>query len=277
MKFTRRSVGGLLVGMGIAFAGLAFVYAQTAADADFDGDGKVGFSDFVSFAGKFGTSRGDGRYEAKYDLNGDGQVGFPDFVAFAGFFGQSAVPNEAPILERIGDQGVPKGVTLIIELVASDADGDDLDLPGERPTGGLVAVGVHLPLDAHERRGRDPPHHVHGKRQPGGTASETITLRVVAFQFNLIGHEIETELPSFVNILFEVRDSLGRGVTFLTTEHFEVRENDQVVSPTESAMHIRKRDVIPYTQKTVLMLDTSTSVRTHLEQIKQAAIIWWKT
>ena len=123
MKFTRRSVGGLLVGMGIVFAGLAFVYAQTAADADFDGDGKVGFSDFVAFAGKFGTSQGDGRYEAKYDLDGDGQVGFGDFVAFAGFFGQSAVPNEAPILERIGDQGVPKGGTLIIELVASDPDG----------------------------------------------------------------------------------------------------------------------------------------------------------
>ena len=86
MKFTRRSVGGLLVGMGIAFAGLAFVYAQTAADADFDGDGKVGFSDFVSFAGKFGTSRGDGRYEAKYDLNGDGQVGFHGFCGVRRIF-----------------------------------------------------------------------------------------------------------------------------------------------------------------------------------------------
>ena len=93
MKFTRRSVGGLLVGMGIVFAGLAFVYAQTAADADFDGDGKVGFSDFVSFAGKFGTSQGDGRYEAKYDLDGDGQVGFGDFVAFAGFLVRAPFPT----------------------------------------------------------------------------------------------------------------------------------------------------------------------------------------
>ncbi len=273
MKFTRRSVGGLLVGMGIAFAGLAFVYAQTAADADFDGDGKVGFSDFVSFAGKFGTSRGDGRYEAKYDLDGDGQVGFTDFVAFAGFFGQSAVPNEAPVLERIGDQGVPKGVTLIIELAASDPDGDDLTYRvSGHPEGSSLSGSTFRWTPT---SGEGEPHRITFtvRDSRGGRASETITIRVVAFQFNLIGHEIETELPSFVNILFEVRDSLGRGVTFLTTDHFEVRENDQVVSPTESAMHIRKRDVIPYTLKTVLMLDTSTSLKEHLEQIKQAAII----
>ena len=273
MKFTRRSVGGLLVGMGIAFAGLAFVYAQTAADADFDGDGKVGFSDFVSFAGKFGTSRGDGRYEAKYDLDGDGQVGFTDFVAFAGFFGQSAVPNEAPILERIGDQGVPKGVTLIIELAASDPDGDDLTYRVSGHPEGSSLSGSTFRWTPTSGEGETHRITFTVRDSRGGTASETITLRVVAFQFNLIGHEIETELPSFVNILFEVRDSLGRGVTFLTTDHFEVRENDQVVSPTESAMHIRKRDVIPYTLKTVLMLDTSTSLKEHLEQIKQAAII----
>ena len=93
MKLTKRSVGGLLVGMGIVFAGIAFIYSQTAADADFDGDGKVGFSDFVAFAGKFGTSRGDGRYETKYDLDGDGQVGFGDFVAFAGFFVKPPQPR----------------------------------------------------------------------------------------------------------------------------------------------------------------------------------------
>ena len=74
---------------GKQVGGIAFIYAQTAADADFDGNGKVGFSDFALFADKFGTSRGDGRYEAKYDLDGDGQVGFDDFVAFAAVFGKT--------------------------------------------------------------------------------------------------------------------------------------------------------------------------------------------
>ena len=109
----------------------------------------------------------------------------------------------------------------------------------------------------------------------GGTDSETITIRVVEFRFRLVGHRITTEAPSFVNILFQVLDFDNWGVTSLTTEHFEVREDDQVVSPTESAMRVQKRKAIPHTfrLKTVLMLDTSPSIRAHLEQIKQAAII----
>ena len=57
---------------------------------DFDGDGSVGFSDFVQFAAKFGLSRGDAGYDARFDLDGDGTVGFGDFVIFAGRFGQGA-------------------------------------------------------------------------------------------------------------------------------------------------------------------------------------------
>ena len=77
----------------IVFTTLAYVHAQTAADADFDGDGTVGFADFVAFAGNFGTSSGDGRYDARYDLNGDGNVGFADFVAFAGFSVEAPFPT----------------------------------------------------------------------------------------------------------------------------------------------------------------------------------------
>ena len=69
----------LVLGMGIAFA-------QTVSDADFDGNGEVGFSDFLLFAGKFGARQGNGKYEAKYDLDGDGEVGFSDFLVFARFF-----------------------------------------------------------------------------------------------------------------------------------------------------------------------------------------------
>ena len=108
----------------------------------------------------------------------------------------------------------------------------------------------------------------------GGQASETITLRVVEFRFNLIRHQIETEWPSFVNILFQVTDEDDQGVPFLTADHFEVRENDQVISPSESAMYIRKREAGSYSYglKTVLMLDTSVSIRAHLAQIKEAAL-----
>ena len=250
-------------------------HAQTTADADFDGDGTVGFADFVAFAGNFGTSRGDGRYDARYDLNDDGNVGFADFVAFAGFFGQSSVPNDPPVLERIGDQGVPVGVPLKLELAATDPDEDDLRFrvsgqpPGASfsentfqwtPTGGIGDVHtVTFTVDD----GR------------GGTDTETISVRVVDFRFKFVAHRITTEAPSFVNVLFQVLDLDNWGVTALTSEHFEVREDDQVVSPSESAMRVQKRKALPhrFKLKTVLMLDTSTSVRGQLEQIKEAAIV----
>ena len=55
--------------------------------ADFDGDGTVGFSDFVQFAAQFRLSQGDAGYDAKYDLDEDGAVGFSDFLIFAAGFG----------------------------------------------------------------------------------------------------------------------------------------------------------------------------------------------
>ena len=50
---------------------------------DFDGDGQVGFPDFLAFAGQFGARQGDGRYDAKYDLDDDGEIGFSDFLIFS--------------------------------------------------------------------------------------------------------------------------------------------------------------------------------------------------
>ena len=63
---------------------------DAASIPDFDGDGTVGFSDFLAFAGSFGTSEGDSRYEARFDLNGDGEIGFADFLIFAENFGKEA-------------------------------------------------------------------------------------------------------------------------------------------------------------------------------------------
>ena len=59
---------------------------------DFDGDGTVGFSDFIAFASKFGTQRGDAAFDARFDLDGDGETGFSDFIAFARQFGTTAGP-----------------------------------------------------------------------------------------------------------------------------------------------------------------------------------------
>ena len=58
----------------------AFPSAETA---DFDGSGRVDFSDFLLFAGAFGSS------DPRVDLDGDGSVAFSDFVRFALLFGKS--------------------------------------------------------------------------------------------------------------------------------------------------------------------------------------------
>lgn len=83
---------------------------------------------------------------------------------------------------------------------------------------------------------------------------------------------IESRLPCFVNILFQVTDMDGGGITSLTTGDFEVQENFVPVSPTESAMNIRKKDQVPYVLKTVLMIDNSTSIASELALIKGAAL-----
>ena len=59
---------------------------------DFDGDGIVGFSDFLALSGLFGARQGDGRYEAKYDLDSDGAIGFSDFLIFSASFGKEVSP-----------------------------------------------------------------------------------------------------------------------------------------------------------------------------------------
>ena len=70
-------------------------------NADFDGDGTVGFADFLEFAGQFGAQQGDGRYQAKYDLNSDGAIDFADFLLFASSYGNTVPPSG-------GGGGTPK-------------------------------------------------------------------------------------------------------------------------------------------------------------------------
>ena len=53
---------------------------------DFNGDGRVDFTDFVLFTAQFGLRQGDPGYDAWYDLDGDGTIGFGDFLIFSSAF-----------------------------------------------------------------------------------------------------------------------------------------------------------------------------------------------
>ena len=58
-----------------------------APNPDFNGDGRIGFGDFLLFAERFGLSQDDEGYEARYDLDANGAIGFSDFLIFARDFG----------------------------------------------------------------------------------------------------------------------------------------------------------------------------------------------
>ncbi|MDA0744970.1 MAG: hypothetical protein O2954_00495 [bacterium] len=55
---------------------------------DFNGDGNVGFADFVIFARGYGISQGQIGYDLHLDLDGDQQIAFGDFVIFAQAYGR---------------------------------------------------------------------------------------------------------------------------------------------------------------------------------------------
>jgi hypothetical protein len=63
---------------------------NNAPTPDFDGNGTVGFSDFLAFSGAFGSRLGTPTYHARFDLDGSGDIGFSDFLTFASAYGKPA-------------------------------------------------------------------------------------------------------------------------------------------------------------------------------------------
>ena len=112
---------------------------DTASIPDFDGDGTIGFGDFVVFAGVYGARQGDEKYESTYDLNDDGEIGFSDFVIFAQNFGKEApspvvaIPDanlrveiEAALGKGSGAPITKAEMETLTDLKAGNADISDL-------------------------------------------------------------------------------------------------------------------------------------------------------
>lgn len=66
-----------------------FKARSPAVTADVNGDGSVGFDDFLSFAENYGSARGDAAYSVAADLDGSGAVDFDDFLLFAEGYAQA--------------------------------------------------------------------------------------------------------------------------------------------------------------------------------------------
>ncbi|HEX6861813.1 MAG TPA: dockerin type I domain-containing protein, partial [Thermoanaerobaculia bacterium] len=59
-------------------------------DGDLNEDGRVDGTDLVSFARRFGASRGERRYDRTADFNGDGRIDGQDLATLAANFGRSS-------------------------------------------------------------------------------------------------------------------------------------------------------------------------------------------
>ena len=104
------------------------------------------------------------------------------------------------------------------------------------------------------------------------TENRTYTFGFAERFFRFEGYYTADNYPSFVDVIYSVTDQYGKGVDYLTNEDFTVKEDDAVVSPSETFRYVKKLDEVPYRQKTVLMLDNSASLMNDLDKIKAAAI-----
>ncbi|MCZ6634539.1 MAG: lamin tail domain-containing protein [bacterium] len=87
-----QSVGRLPDGTGVlgVLAEPTPLARNGAGRADFDGDGWIGFGDFLLFAGAFGKRLGMSGYDVRFDLDLNGEIGFSDFQAFIQNFNRSS-------------------------------------------------------------------------------------------------------------------------------------------------------------------------------------------
>ena len=70
----------------VTFADTHITLQPAALTPDFNGDGRVDFTDFLLFTVQFGLRQGAPGYDARYDLDGDGTIGFGDFLIFSSAF-----------------------------------------------------------------------------------------------------------------------------------------------------------------------------------------------
>ena len=82
-----------LIALLLSIASLSLAQSDDTSpitrSSDFDGDGIVGFSDFLLFVEYFGTDHTDEIYKARFDLNGNGTIEFSDFLIFVSDFGKT--------------------------------------------------------------------------------------------------------------------------------------------------------------------------------------------
>lgn len=81
----------------------------------------------------------------------------------------------------------------------------------------------------------------------------------------------EAKLPSVISVLFQASDQYGNAIPDLQTSDFTLLENELPVSETETSLSIVPHQELPFSLRTVVMIDNSSSIQPDdLEKIKSA-------
>ena len=70
----------------------------------------------------------------------------------------------------------------------------------------------------------------------------------------------EAKLPSIVSVLFQASDQYGNAIAGLQTPDFQVLEDNEAVSETETSLSIVPHEELPFSLRTILMVDNSSSI-----------------
>ncbi len=88
-------------------------------------------------------------------------------------------------------------------------------------------------------------------------------------KLNEIAYESKT--PSIISILLQAKDKDNRNINSLTIENFQLSEDGYPIPAEESASFLVRREFVPLTFDTVVMLDVSSSIsQDDLKNMKQA-------
>jgi len=202
----KRTVAITLICMATVGSG---VYGQTSSPADFDGDGSVGFADFLAFAGAFGT------VAAQFDLDGSGgSVDFTDFLIFVQLFREANPPPPAEIQLShtslaFGDVETGKSSSLV--LTVRNTGGESLAISGLTSSDAQFSVSTES-FSVSSNRLQD----VTVTFAPGATGSQTGLLTIVSndaeegtLEVALSGNGIEPA-PTLMSSIFVTVPTGGR-------------------------------------------------------------------
>ena len=83
----------------------------------------------------------------------------------------------------------------------------------------------------------------------------------------------EAKQPSVVSMLFQASDQFSNAIAGLQTSDFTLLEDDLPISQAETSLSIVPHEELPFSLRTVIMIDTSSSILpTDLDKIKTAVI-----